>query len=141
MKKSIIILLTSVFFIATQAFAQKEEAEALKQDLNLKAPRITFAHNAYNFKKIKPDGVVNVTFHFKNTGTQPLQIYDVQTTCGCTLTDWDKGVVQPNAVGKISVSYHPAKKKQLGKQQKVILIISNAINREEKVYLVGEIVK
>ncbi|EAY30111.1 DUF1573 domain-containing protein [Microscilla marina] len=141
MKKSLIILLTSVFFLTTQAFAQKEAAEALKQDLNLKTPRITFAHNAYNFKTIKADEVVNVTFHFKNTGTKPLQIYDVQTTCGCTLTDWDREVVHPNAVGKISVSYHPAKKQQLGKQQKVVLIISNAINREEKVYLVGEVLK
>lgn len=135
------LVLTCIVFWATQAQAQQEKAEALKQNLTLKTPQITFVYNAFNFKTIKSDKTVNATFYFKNTGTQPLQIYDVQTTCGCTLTEWDKNIVHPNATGKISVKYNPEKKQQFGKQKKVILIISNAVNKEEKVYLVGEVVK
>lgn len=144
MKKNWILILVGVLFLTIQAYAQEEEmnkARALKQDKALPAPRITFVHNAFNFKTIKADQKVNATFYFKNTGTQPLRVYDVQTSCGCTVTEWDKSVVAPDAIGKISVSYDPTLKNQLGKQRKVLLIISNAINKEEKLYLIGEVVK
>lgn len=136
----IAVMIGGIFHIQAQE-TEEAKAKALKQDKALPAPRITFVHNAYNFKTINAKDVVTATFYFKNTGTQPLKIYDVQTSCGCTLTEWDKTPVAPDAIGKISVNYDPSKKKQIGKQQKVLLIISNAVNREEKLYLVGEVLK
>jgi len=144
MIKKWILLLALVMGSLVQAQAQETEeakARALKQDKALPTSRITFVHNAFNFKKIKADEVVIATFYFKNTGTQPLKIYDVQTSCGCTVTDWDKSPVAPDDIGKISVKYTPSLKNQFGRQQKVLLIISNAVNREEKLYLVGEVLK
>lgn len=144
MRKQWMLLLALMVASIVQIQAQEteeEKARALKQDKALPTSRITFVHNAFNFKKIKAESVISATFYFKNTGTQPLKIYDVQTSCGCTVTDWGKAPVAPDAIGKITVKYTPSLKNQMGRQQKVLLIISNAVNREEKLYLVGEVVK
>lgn len=50
------------------------------------------------------------TFSFKNTGTLPLVIQDVSTSCGCTTVEYDPKPVQPGGSLDIQVTYkaeHP----------------------------------
>ena len=42
-----------------------------------------------------------VDFKFTNTGTEPLIISDVKTSCDCTLANWPKTAIQPGKSGII----------------------------------------
>jgi hypothetical protein len=49
--------------------------------------------------------VVQGSFVFTNEGKYPLVIYDVNTSCGCTVADYPKGEIAPGEQGTISVKY------------------------------------
>ena len=50
-------------------------------------------------------GPVSCAFTLKNTGTKPVVIYNVTTTCGCTDVDWTKEPIRPGKTGSVSVTY------------------------------------
>ena len=50
------------------------------------APKIVFDSTEHDFGTIKEGDVVNYEFKFKNTGIDPLIIYNVKSSCGCTTT-------------------------------------------------------
>jgi hypothetical protein len=138
MKRSIFLLgiCLGIFF---QANAQNK-AESLVQDTTLKFPQITFVSTSYNFGVIRKGEKFTTSFYFKNTGTKPLQILLVQTSCGCTVSEWSKTPIEPNATGEINVVFDSAAKENLkGKQKKILLVYSNAIQKEVKLSLEGEI--
>ncbi len=147
MKKLTLIPSLFLFFLisnqikAQDAMAfQNNPADRLEQNTGIQSPQITFLEKSYDFKEARVGDVITKTFYFKNTGTQPLIIYDVQTSCGCTAISWVQEVIQPNQSGKIQVTYDTdIKKDQIGFQKKVVMIISNAANAEEKLTLEGNI--
>ena len=68
-------------------------------------PKITFDKEQHDFGKVNEgDGAVSYDFTFKNTGTAPLIIQDVKTTCGCTTPEWTKQPIRPGATGFIKVT-------------------------------------
>ena len=139
--KKFIILSVIVLFCGFQAFSQNK-AEALEQDTNLIHPQITFVSNTYNFGKIRKGEKITTSFYFKNTGTKPLLILQVQTSCGCTASSWSKEYIEPNETGEITVVFDTnAKEDIIGKQSKYLLVISNAVNKEVKLGLEGEVSK
>ena len=94
-------------------------------------PIITFAEKSHDFGDITQGEKVEYIFKFKNTGTQPLVISDVITTCQCTAKQWNKEPVMPGKNGEITVSFDSVGK--MGIQNKVITIQSNATNSTERV--------
>ncbi|NBN98848.1 MAG: DUF1573 domain-containing protein, partial [Flavobacteriia bacterium] len=57
-------------------------------------------------------------------GEKPLLIYDVKTSCGCTVPNWNKNPIPPGGREKIKVTFHP-KENQLGIEHKSVTVISN----------------
>jgi hypothetical protein len=49
-------------------------------------------------------------FVLKNTGSQPLIIQMVNTSCGCTVPEWDKQPIAPGKSTEIKVSITPEEK-------------------------------
>ena len=118
----------------------QNKAESIPQDTTVRFPQITFVSTNYNFGVIRRGEKVTTSFYFKNTGTKPLQILLVQTSCGCTISEWTKTAIQPNTTNEITVTFDSAAKENLvGKQKKVLLVYSNAWNKEVKLTLEGEI--
>lgn len=116
--KSLITLIFG-FFVVFCAFAQEEQALA-------NGPAITFEETSFDFGDIyQGDKVVHV-FKLENTGTQPLIITNVQTTCGCTATEWPREPVMPGETASLKVNFDSSGK--YGRQYKVINVISNAIS-------------
>ncbi len=109
-------------------------------DSTCKFPQISFAQMKYNFGKVRKGEKVATAFHFKNTGLKPLKILQVQTTCGCTITEWSKNTIEPNATGEISVIFDTTVKDMQGAQTKSFLVITNAKNKEVLLTLEGDIV-
>ena len=100
-------------------------------------PRLTFAEKSHDFGDIQQGDKVSHTFRFTNTGSQPLLISEVKTTCGCTATHWTKEPVAPGATGEVSATFNSAGKRNV--QRKVVAIYSNAVNPQETVILVTHV--
>ena len=65
-------------------------------------------------------------FEFTNTGTTPLIITNVQSTCGCTVPSKPTEPIAPGKTGEISVKYNM----NPGPIRKTISVESNATNVE-----------
>jgi hypothetical protein len=66
------------------------------------------------------------SFEFTNTGDAPLEITNVQSTCGCTVPTKPTEPIMPGKTGKIDVKYNM----NPGPIRKTITVESNASNYE-----------
>ncbi|MBX7094613.1 MAG: DUF1573 domain-containing protein [Flavobacteriales bacterium] len=112
-KRSILasLLLCAVFFPLNES-----EAQAVSE------PNIVFEETEYDFEHKKQNSVVEHVFVFKNTGTAPLVISDVERSCGCTTPEWSKDPIPPGGKGVIKVHYDS---KRVGVFTKSITVKSN----------------
>ncbi len=115
------ILMIAVLLVSASAvFGQ---AATTKQN----GPVITWDKNAHDFGNIVQGDVVEHTFKFTNTGTEPLIITNVQVSCGCTTPKgWPRDPVMPGGSGELTVAFNSTGK--MGAQTKPVIIISNAVN-------------
>lgn len=89
----------------------------------VKYPTIEFDTAVFDFGKILQGEQVGTVFTFKNTGKADLIIRKVETSCGCTVPEYDRSPVKPGATGTIRVRFDSDGKE--GAQYKTIKVISN----------------
>lgn len=131
MKK--LLLLVCLTAIAVDVSAQKRQDEASKAE-------ITFAKAEHNFGTVPEGGrKVRHTFEFTNTGTQPLVITRISTTCRCVDYSFSKKPVPPDGKGEITITYNP--KKQDGVFYKVVQVFSNTAEERHLLTVRGEVIK
>lgn len=88
-------------------------------------PVITWDKSTHDFGDINQGDKVEHTYVFTNAGNEPLIITNVQVTCGCTTPKgWPKDPIPPGGKGEITVGFNSTGK--IGKQNKVVTIVSNA---------------
>lgn len=122
MKKYLIVAF--LLMVVSSTFAQEAKAQtvAVKTD----GPVLTLDKNTHDFGNITQGDVVEKVFTFTNTGSQPLIITNIQTSCGCTTPEWPRNPIMPGGKGEIKVGFNSNGK--LNKQDKKLPIISNAVN-------------
>jgi hypothetical protein len=119
MKKYLLLIVVMAF--AAEGFSQQAASQA--------GPVITFEKKTHDFGDIVQGDKVEETFKFANTGTEPLILTNVQVTCGCTTPKgWPRDPILPGGKGELTVGFNSAGK--MGKQNKVVTIVSNAVNAE-----------
>lgn len=133
MKK--VVFLIAFFLMGGLAIAQDSKVPVEAEKINMDGPYIAFTESVYDFKEIYQGDKVEHIFEFENSGNKPLIISNVQTTCGCTVPQYPKEAILPGAKEKIKVIFNSRGK--MGRQNKVITIISNAANNPERVRLTG----
>jgi len=102
-------------------------------------PKLTFDKMQHDFGKVNEgDGEVSYDFAFKNTGTAPLVIQDVRTTCGCTTPEWTKQPIRPDETGFIKVEYDV--KGRPGAIDKTITVHSTGSSAPIILRIVGEVI-
>ncbi len=69
---------------------------------------VWFAQNQHDFGHLPFEKEAEFSFEFSNPGETPLIIYDVKTSCGCTVADWTKKPIKSGESGKITVTYDSA---------------------------------
>ena len=126
------LLIVAFVFVSTALWAQEAKQAEAKT-----GPTITFSEEKFEFGEIAQGEKVSYTFNFENTGTEPLIISNVKTTCGCTVPAWPKEPIAVGAKGKIDVVFNSRGK--MGAQNKVITVQSNATNSQARVALVGNV--
>jgi len=125
MKKIFALLI----FVSTASFGQEEA--------NMPGPVITFEEGQHDFGDIYQGDKVEHIFNFENTGDSPLIITNVQTTCGCTATNWVRDPILPGAKSSIKVSFNSAGK--MARQNKVITVISNSVAPLNQIKIVANV--
>lgn len=121
------LLLVGMAFFAT---AQEEEEP-------LTGPKISFTEKSFDFGEITQGDRVEHVFEFENIGNEPLILSDVKTTCGCTAPQWPREPIAPGAKGSIKVVFNSAGK--MGMNNKVITVMSNAVNNPDRVKIVANV--
>lgn len=126
-----------LFFISILLFASFGLSAQNSGALFKVGPYITFLDSEHDFKDIKQGAVVEKTFSFYNSGTHPLILSDVLVTCGCTATEWPKKPIIPGDTATVTVKFDSAGK--VGRQNKVVTVVSNAVNNQEQIKIVANI--
>ena len=76
-------------------------ALALVQDGNIKWDK-----TLHDFGDVSvTDGPLTCTYTLTNTGQEPIAIFEVVTSCGCTNVVWTKEPIQPGKTGTVSATY------------------------------------
>ena len=102
-----------------------------------KAAEISFDETVHEFGEINEGDEIRHEFKFKNIGNAPLNIQDVQVSCGCTMPTYPIMPIGPGEEGRIGVLYNS--KGKFGTQKPSITIRTNATQRLTKLYLSGSI--
>ena len=101
-------------------------------------PVLTFDKVQHDFGRVnEADGPVSHNFTFKNTGTAPLVIQNVLTTCGCTTPEWTRQPIRPGEAGFITVEYDV--KGRPGAIDKSIAVHSNGSSTAINLRIIGEV--
>ena len=67
---------------------------------------VEFDKTVHDFGDISvEDGPQSCVFTVKNIGKEPIAIYEVVTSCGCTDAQWTREPLQPGKTGTISATY------------------------------------
>jgi hypothetical protein len=81
-----------------------------------------------NLGKINEGQKLQISYHFKNTGSKPLIIKSVIPGCGCTLADYPKEPIAPGKEADIIASFDS--KGREGHQHKEIQVVANTQGKE-----------
>ncbi|MEL6304993.1 MAG: DUF1573 domain-containing protein [Bacteroidota bacterium] len=87
------------------------------------AAKIEFKSETIDYGEIEKGSDGIRVFEFTNTGTAPLVISDVKSSCGCTIPKKPDGPIMPGETGQIQVKYDT---KRVGPIRKAITVTSNA---------------
>lgn len=72
----------------------------------LMAGGVTFSETTHDFGQITvKDGPQSCTFTVTNSGDEPLTIFAVISTCGCTNVSWTRETIDPGKSGEVKATY------------------------------------
>ncbi|WP_111320651.1 DUF1573 domain-containing protein [Algoriphagus chordae] len=75
-----------------------------------------------------------IYFKYKNVGTKDLKILNIQTTCGCTIPEWNSKLLAPDEADSFKVSYNIENK---GNFLKEIMVYSNSKTSPDHLIISG----
>jgi Protein of unknown function (DUF1573) len=101
--------------------------------------KMVFEEPIFEFGEVDEGAVIKHEFKFVNTGKVPLIIQNCHSTCGCTVAEWPKDLVEPGQSGVIKAEFDTKGKADF--QEKPIIITANTIPSVTKVYLKGNVNK
>jgi len=127
MKKTGFIIITFLLYTLT-SFSQDKT--------NTNGAVISFEKENHSFGTIIFGEEAQYYFKFVNTGSTPLIISSVKSTCGCTIPDWPKNAIAPGDSAVVRVEYNT---RRSGAFNKGITIYSNAINSPTLLTITGEV--
>ncbi len=98
---------------------------------------VQWLDSVQDFGKVTDGEKVIITFHFKNTGTKPLVIANVQASCGCTVPSKPDEPIAPGAEGKITAEFNSAGR--VGKASKYLNVTCNTKENVTNLLFEGEV--
>jgi hypothetical protein len=141
-KIAVLILINSLTIVAckhnpqpvqtpnTQLENERREAEKLRKRMNhrivdtaIAKTSISFQQTTFDFGTINGGDVKRHNFAFTNSGVNPLVIFNVQGTCGCTVPGWSSKPISPGDTGHIAIEFDSGNER--GLQNKKVRVLAN----------------
>ena len=135
MKKVILSLALVVGF--TTANAQTKEDPKTQTAETAAKSTIDFVSKVIDYGTIDYNADGERKFVFTNNGTEPLIIKNAKGSCGCTVPEWPKELIDIGGTAKIKVTFNSGSKK--GKQNKTITLVTNAMPSTKVLLIKGTI--
>ena len=117
---------------AQQTKDNKQQTEVTSQ------AEITFEKLEHDYGEVKQNGNGVCEFKYTNTGSVPLILTKVRSSCGCTVPKWSKEPLMPGQSASITVKYNTS---SVGPINKSITVESNASNPRVRLLIKGKVVK
>lgn len=131
-------VLLSLVSCTTDQGADVEKRRADYAEFVDEPTSISFEEMEHNFGSVVDGDMVKHTFKFTNTGDKNLILFDVKTTCGCTVPeDWPKHPIAPGESGEVKVIFNSNNK--VGAVNKSIRIEANTNPTVSSVKITGEV--
>lgn len=99
-------------------------------------PLIKFSAEIHDFGVIQKGKPVKIVFKFRNVGSEPLIIYSVETTCGCTAASYTKTPILKDKEGFVNITFDA---QNVGKFHKPVIVKSNSKSSVQVIYVKGEV--
>jgi hypothetical protein len=140
MRKIVVISFVLVAIIASNCVngTGKNSANSTAKADTLGKSEIIFREYQHNFGKVAEGEKVSCNFTFDNKGTENLIISSATTTCGCTVSKYDKKPIIPGASGNLEVVFDTSGRS--GMQTKTITVKSNASKPVVLIKITAEVI-
>ena len=138
MKRIIFLVLACMSFGISNA--QESSIKAPENNAGVTAEKETVAANKleHDFGTITESaGIVSCDFLIKNTGTTPVVITKVTTSCGCTAPDWSKEPIASGKDGFVKVTFNP--KGVSGDFTKTLVVFTNGNPQSIRLKIKGNV--
>jgi len=125
MKKNVLILLAFLFSVS---FVNAQESK--------QGSEISFEKLHHDYGEIFQTENGEYEFKFKNTGSEPLILTDVRSSCGCTVPEWPRNPILPGQSSSVKVKYNT---NIVGPINRQVTITSNAKNSPSILRISGQV--
>ena len=105
--------------------------------VNANPTTVQVIDSVFDFGKVTEGEVVEFSYRFKNTGTQPLIISNAAASCGCTVPEKPEAPIKPGETGFIKVKFNSDGR--VGMAHKTVTVTSNAAPVFPELLLKGEV--
>jgi hypothetical protein len=116
-------IITSVLFVVATFSMSCSQTPENKKTESIFGPGLEFEVKEHDFGTLEQYGDGTFSFIFTNTGTEPLILSNVRSSCGCTVPEWPREPINAGTSSEILVKYDT---KRIGTFSKSISVYSNA---------------
>lgn len=102
--KQLLIGILTFAFSGFYGFSQDSKTD--NEKVNEPKATIEFSKMVHHYGEIEYLSDGTCTFEFTNTGSEPIVVTNVRSSCGCTVPQWTKDPVKPGEKGEITVKYN-----------------------------------
>jgi len=137
-KKMKRFLLSAIFLFALMLGANAQKVEKQNTTEVSSQAEITFDKLEHDYGEVKQNGNGVCEFKYTNTGSVPLVLSKVRSSCGCTVPKWSKEPLMPGQSATITVKYNTS---SVGPINKSITVESNAKTPRVRLLIKGKVIK
>ena len=100
-------------------------------------PQMTFETIVVDYGQVQRGSDGNRTFTFTNTGSSPVVVTNVRSSCGCTVPSYPEDPVMPGESTEIEVRYDT---NRMGRINRFVTVMTN-IDERIRLQITGEVVE
>ena len=111
MKLKLLTTMCLISILTVSSFSQTNglKNDALSTQITEKNNNISWESKNYDFKTLEQNNPAIAEFVFTNIGSEPISISRLKSSCGCTVTGYDKAPILPGQESKITATYNSRK--------------------------------
>lgn len=134
MKTKLFFSICLMSILSISVFSQSKTATSVNQDSEI-SKQISWDVTNYDFGSIKQNNAAEAEFVLTNTSKVPITIARVKSSCGCTVTGYDRTPVLPGQESSITATYNA---KKLGAFRKTLTVFLSD-NSQQRLTIKGSV--